>query len=335
LADISDDPIEELLLGMYEPAGPTLLCAPGGVGKGSTGAYHITQLLALGMKPMIYDAERRPREWARRVSGLGGDRSQVVYLEPSDLPKHLMGKPLWDVAPYLGQVILSAGADMLFVDSILPSVGVGEERLKSDAQVPYLYVAALDELAIPSASFAHPPKGQPDGDPFGSVSWVNAMRLTWGGTRAESTGHQVRWRPKKRNERGHIPGVLLTFDYGADGRLCNVIEEDDEESTREWILGALVGGPRTVAEMTDIEAEQSDDLLTDDAMRRNKARLAKAVGRMVELGTSRSWAVAEAGTSATPSGRPGDGVRVQNLRRGSRECPRSCPSSHGPCPSCA
>jgi hypothetical protein len=26
-------------------------------------------------------AERRPREWSRRVSGLGGDRSRVVFAE--------------------------------------------------------------------------------------------------------------------------------------------------------------------------------------------------------------------------------------------------------------
>ena len=47
---------------------------------------------------MVYDAERRPREWSRRVSGLGGDRSRVVYVEPTDLPSSHVGRPLWDLA---------------------------------------------------------------------------------------------------------------------------------------------------------------------------------------------------------------------------------------------
>ncbi len=69
-----------------------------------------------GMLPLIYDAERRPREWARRVSGLGGDRSRVVYMEPLDLPTALRGRPLWDVAPAIGDVIAAAGCDVLIVD---------------------------------------------------------------------------------------------------------------------------------------------------------------------------------------------------------------------------
>jgi hypothetical protein len=45
---------------------------------------------------------------------------------------------LWDVAPSIGDVIRAAGGDILFVDSILPAVGLGEERLRSDAQTPFL-----------------------------------------------------------------------------------------------------------------------------------------------------------------------------------------------------
>jgi hypothetical protein len=49
------------------------------------------------------------------------------------------------------------------------------------------------------------------------------MRLTWIGTRAEGDGHRVRWRPRKRNERGHIAGVLLTVGYREDGRPDRII----------------------------------------------------------------------------------------------------------------
>ena len=54
------------------------------------------------------------------------------------------------------------------------------------------------------------------------MAWVAAMRMTWIGTRGEGDGHHVRWRPRKRNERGYIAGVLLTFEYGDDGRPCAV-----------------------------------------------------------------------------------------------------------------
>lgn len=187
LADVPDDPPGELVLGMLEPAGPTLAYGAPGVGKGTTGAWMIVEAQAAGMLPIIYDAERRPREWSRRVSGFGGDRTRVVYLSPEDLPKSHVGKPLWDVAQVIGWVAKAAGADVLLVDSIMPAVGLGEERLKSDAQAPFLYVAALDELAIPSLSFGHPPKGQPEGDPFGSFAWTAAMRLTWLGRRPRVT----------------------------------------------------------------------------------------------------------------------------------------------------
>ena len=75
LADVDDSPPRELLLGMLEPDGPTTLNAAGGTGKGTTGAWMCGELLALGMRPIIYDPENRPREWARRTSGLGIDHS--------------------------------------------------------------------------------------------------------------------------------------------------------------------------------------------------------------------------------------------------------------------
>jgi hypothetical protein len=109
LADVSDAPPGPLIHGMMEPNGPTLAYGAPGVGKGSTGAYVVCESQRTGMKPAIFDAERRPREWARRVSGLGGDRSRVVYLEPEDLPTNLRGRPLWDVAPAIGQVCRRAG----------------------------------------------------------------------------------------------------------------------------------------------------------------------------------------------------------------------------------
>lgn len=285
LGEIPDDPPRPLLLGILEPDGPSLCYAAPGVGKGTSGAHWIVELQRLGMRPAIYDAERRPREWARRVSGLGGDRAGVVYIEPADLGRRYAGKPLWEAAPAIEGIVKAAGVDVLFVDSILPAVGVGEERLRSDAQAPFLFVSALDSMGIPSVSFGHPPKGQPEGDPFGSMGWLAAMRLTWLGTRAEGDEHRVRWRPRKRNERGHLAGVLLTFGYGDDGRPCSVTREDDEESTRDWLLAALVRGPRSVSDLADEIAEESDDHVTADGRDRAKARLSKTLRRMARDGS--------------------------------------------------
>jgi hypothetical protein len=282
LADISDDPPRELRFGMLED-GPNLGYAAPGVGKGTTGSWLIVEAQRAGMLPVIYDAERRPREWARRVAGLGGDRSRVVYIEPADLGPKLAGRPFWEIAPAVRQVIAAAGGDLFILDSLLPASGVGEERLRSDAQSPFLFVAALDSLGVPSLSFGHPPKGQPEGDPFGSMAWLAAYRLTWLGTKAEGDGHRVRWRPKKRNERGHIPGILLTITYGDDGRPCAVTREDDEESTRDWILGALVHGPRSVADMAEDMLDETDQV-TAGELDRIKERLGRALRRMAREG---------------------------------------------------
>ncbi len=178
----------------------------------------------------------------------------------------------------------------------MPAVGLAEDRLKSDAQVPFLYVAALDALGLPCVSFGHPPKGQPEGEPFGSFAWVAAHRLTWLGTRAESDEHRIRLRPRKRNERGHISGILLTVRYGDDGRPCAIEREDDEESTRDWLLAGLSRGARSVADLAEeliaeIEAPPAGEL------ERIKERLGAALRRMKKEG----W-VDKTGTS-------GPGVR--------------------------
>lgn len=287
LADIDDSPPPDLILGMLEH-GPNLMVAAPGVGKGTTGAWLVCRALDEGMRPLVFDAERRPREWSRRVSGLGGDRSQVVYVGPDDMPARLRGAGLVEVAAHLGVVAAVSGADLLLVDSILAAVsaaGVGEERLKSDASVPWAYVAALEELGIPSLSFGHPPKGQPEGEAFGSGSWTAAMRMTWSGTRAEGDGHRIRWRPRKRNERGHVPGVLLTVEYGIDGRPCSVDAKDDEESTRDWLLYALKNGARGVADLAEEMADEMDDHVTADARERIRERLNKALRRMAADGS--------------------------------------------------
>jgi hypothetical protein len=284
LADIDDAPPAPLILGLLEPTGPTLAYSAPGVGKGTTGSWIIRECQALGMRPAIYDAETRPREWSRRCAGLGVDRSRVPYITPVDLGPKYAGRPLWESAPVLGRTLEAAGADLLLVDSILPACAVGEDRLRSDAQTPFLFVAALEALGIPSLSFGHTPKGSPEGDPFGSFAWVAAMRLTWIGARAEGEGHRVRWRPRKRNERGHVPGVLLSFAYDETGRLCGVTREDDEESTRDRLLAALISAPRSAGDLADELLEDDEDPPGPDRRERTVERVKKALARMAREG---------------------------------------------------
>lgn len=281
LMDLDDTPPGPLLLGMLEP-GPNLLYGAPGIGKGMTGAWVITELQRMGMRVGIYDAEARPREWARRVEGLGGDRSQVPYIGAKELGS-AAGRPIWDAIGVIGGIVRAAGIDVLLVDSIMPATGLGEERLKSDPQVPYMFVAALDSLDIPTLTFGHSPKNQPTGDPYGSMSWTAAMRLTWNGTLAEGEGHRIRWRPRKRNERGHLSGVLLDVSYGPDGRPCGVVRSDDEEDTRERLLLALKDGPRSVADLVE-ELLEDEESVGAELLDRTKERVGRMLRRMAKDG---------------------------------------------------
>lgn len=116
------------------------------------------------------------------------------------------------------------------------------------------------------------------------MAWVAAMRLTWIGTAGERDAHQVRWRPRKRNERGHIPAFLLTIRYADDGRPCEVTREDDEETTREWILAALVRAPRTVAELTEELLDEAAEAPSPDLTRRTEERIGRTMRRLAHEG---------------------------------------------------
>ncbi|HEY1168372.1 MAG TPA: hypothetical protein VGE81_05270 [Candidatus Limnocylindrales bacterium] len=304
LADISDEPPRDLILGMIEPDGRTLAYATPGTGKGSTGAWLATELSKSGKRVAVYDPERRPREWSRRVSGLGGERAAVTYFDPSDLGTKFAGVPIWDSIERIAYVVRETASEVLLIDSILSCLNLDERRLLNDPSVPFAYDAALATLAIPVLSFAHPPKGQPEGEPFGSLGWVAAHRLTWLGVRLPGDEHRVRWRVRKANERGHVPGILLSFGYGDDSRLVSAVREDDDESTRDWILGALRDGDKTLADLVSLEAEEAGEYLSAEAIERSKARLGKAVYRLKaqgwlskagKAGRAQKWALCSPG----------------------------------------
>ena len=98
-----------------------------------------------------------------------------------------------------------------------------------------------------------------------------------------------------------MPGLLLSFAYDDAGRLCGVTREDDEESTRDRLLAALIGGPRSAGDLADELLEDDDEPPTPDRRERTLERLKKALQRMrregwvVKDGTTRNvvWRLAE------------------------------------------
>ena len=285
LADISDEPLPPLLFDIVETSGGTIMSAKGGTGKGATGVYLCGTAVEAGMTPLILDFERRPGEWARRLSGLCVPRDKVAYADRSDFPGDHKGRPLMELIDDIRSIIHYRGADLVVIDSIIAAVLAGEDKMKGDPQLPWEYMRAIEELGVPTVSFAHPPRGRTDGDPFGSVMWVNASRLVWAGSRAEGDGHRVRWRAHKENERGRIPGFILAFSYGDDGRMAGVERLDDETDTREWLQQALYAhGELSVAELAELLYEDDSEPPTPDELERTKARFRQQLNRMKKAG---------------------------------------------------
>jgi hypothetical protein len=58
---------------------------------------------------------------------------------------------------------------------------------------------------------------------------------------------------------------------------------DDDESTRDWILAALVNGPRSIGDMAEEMFAEMDDAPAGETDRIHE-RLKKALGRMARDG---------------------------------------------------
>jgi len=267
VADIDDSPLEPLLLGMLEPHHVTLLYGPGAVGKGLTMTYHIVGLLKMGMRPRIYDAEGHPREWRARLEGLGADISMVDYTDRYLLPPHLRGASLHEVAEYLPRLCQERGNDALFVDSVMAAMNSDAEGAKSDPNVAYNTVEALEQNGLTSELAHHTPSTTGVGmraKPYGSVAWQNAPRLAWSGTVLPTeveNQHRVRWESTKHSLRAYLPALVLPFDFSPNsGRPMRVTPEDEEVSTGEWLLNTLKkAGPHTIAQLVALKLKEDED----------------------------------------------------------------------------
>lgn len=282
LADIPDTPQADLWLGMFEEDS-TMIYAKGDTGKTRTCSYVVREAVNEGIRPLIYDAEQRARSWRRAVEGLGVDLTSVIYRNPTDLPSSLLGRPLSQVIPHLARVARAADAGMLIIDSLMAAANMDEAGMRGDVVEPYNVARSLGDIGFRSIVVGHPTKANPDGDPYGSVAWYNAARLIWHGSKAEGEGHRVRWVARKKNDRGAIDNVLLSFHYDERGILRDATRENDEQATSDWLTTALIEGPRTVEDMAEDLADEDDGPYTV-ALDRSKNRVRQTLGRMKRKG---------------------------------------------------
>lgn len=111
---------------------------------------------------MIIDAEGHPGEWARRVEGLGGDRSQVAYWQ------HMGGALVLE--DYSGLV------DMIVVDSAAYFTGEdGHDEWAAPALALQRQAVAA---GVPMLVLAHVSKSQPE-KAYGSGYWHNVPRASY------------------------------------------------------------------------------------------------------------------------------------------------------------
>ena len=207
------------------------------------------------------------------------DTSAVAYMDRDLLPVELRGMSLLD--PHLGDYLLSEmrrmGVGFYVLDNIVTALQVGEERMKSDPQVPWLFRDAVEAWGIPGISFAHPPRGRTDGDPFGSAVWFNACRLLWHGTTAaggKADEHHIRWRLHKANNKRKVEPFLLVTSF-RDDLPTDIESRIDSISTRDLLLSIMGARDWSIDDLTDQVLEDDDD---PSQVKREQARGRKSAG---------------------------------------------------------
>lgn len=242
------------------------------------------------------------------MESLGIATADVFYLGRDQLPLELRGLSLVDprLADYIGTEMRRHGVGVYWLDNIVTALLLGEERMKSDPQVPWRYRDTVESWGTPGLSFAHPPRGRTDGEPFGSSMWSAAARLLWHGTSA-ATGvpqgeHHTRWRLHKANARRKPDPFLLvtTFDQSGTEMPTDIEYRVDTVSTRGWLLSVMGSQEWTVEQLAD-EMLDSDDNPTALKVEQAKERIRKALKR----------------DERKPGARTGDFVQVGNSGRGS------------------
>ena len=259
LATIPRDPPPPLLIDRLDPNGHTILYGEGGVGKGTTASYWITQLVAAGHHVLVLDYEDHPDEWSRRVWALAGQDAVdgVTHVSPHSTAWNGPSGAIWDHQDEIKKLAEACGAAFIVIDSIIPAcAGVDVSSGATDA--PSRYVAALQHIGLPVLSIAHVTKEGSLKYPFGSVFWHNLARFTWSLSKAPS-GDTTVLTNRKHNNYEKQPAIDVRMTW-LDGLPRDVGERPYSAALADLIDEALIE-PLTLKEVV---ARLNEDNDTDD-----------------------------------------------------------------------
>jgi hypothetical protein len=242
LSELDTAPPARLLLDRLDPEAATILYGPGGVGKGALTSSWIVRLAQLGHHVLILDYEDHPREWARRITSLGGASvaRDVHHIAPLSAGLGTLPK----AAKELQAAVAAWGFDYVVVDSALIAAGAADGMKPDSAEA---YFTALQTLRVPSLTLGHVTKLLDGRYPFGSVYWHNYTRMSWslmpkGGETILTCAKHSNYPPQS------AASIEMTWH---EGRLVNVHERRASQTLLDRIITELAGGPMSPIEIAN------------------------------------------------------------------------------------
>jgi hypothetical protein len=218
----------------------TNLFGPGGVGKGVLASHWVTKMTIAGRTVIVLDYEGNGGEWARRIEGLGGDLSRVVYVAPL---KAGLGA-IWDHAEAIHYLVEANPGAYVVIDSAVMACAGADPM---DPETPTRYYAALQTIGAPSLTLAHVTKLHDTRYPFGSVFWHNLARVTWS---LMPKGEEVLLTCQKANNWLKPPAATVEMTW-KDGVLREVREQRAIVRLTDRIIDLLADGPMTAAAIAE------------------------------------------------------------------------------------
>lgn len=299
LTDISREDPPPLHIGRLDPEGHTILYGTGGIGKGVLASSWIVDLVSAGERVLIVDYEHHPREWARRIIGLGGldAATGVRYVAPLAAAWDGYRGPLWKQAGELAELVKVTQSTYVVVDSLVPACA-GVDPLKPEAAG--LYAAGLEQLDVPALSLAHVTKAEDLRYPFGSAFWHHLARTTW--SLSEYAPGRVLLEHRKHNNYAPMASTIVSTTWH-EGHLGEVSEQGFAGVLLARVLRVLTE-PMTIGEiLVALADEQVEDgpQLKADSVRHALRRALKGVPPSVTKSGER-WS--RRSTGHVPSRRP-------------------------------
>jgi len=302
LAEVENVKSPDLIEGIIDPEGHTIVYGQGDVGKGVLASYVIARLTRLGHRVVIADFEDHPNEWRRRIEGFGGDFSLVAIVHPT--------KPLWDVADDLRAIRRAFGAEFVVIDSISTATSGQENPYSPDT--PVKYHEALRRVGGHALSLAHVTKANPNPEyPFGAIGWHHQARTTW--SLADVDGKKV-LEHRKQGNRAWQGKHDVDIEFHDDTGLIDI------SITRR--LGAVptvqVTGKAQRVEKLAVVARNAAPQVVTDAVSRNFLCGLMGKGAKDEKLDGITLALARGWVAETPEKRvwSGDGPRSNAVQSG-------------------